>query len=93
MKVEPKLRLLIIVVFVLLGALFLCEERYNTDEVMFNAVYGLLTGFSAILLNELRKELGQEQLPPPPLPGADRVKTTMTQEQTISQPPPPAHTP
>lgn len=49
---------------------------------MFQAVYGLLTGFSAILLNELRKEFGQ------PIPEDTQVKRkTITEEQTISPSP------
>lgn len=50
---------------------------------MFQAVYGLLTGFSAILLNELRKELG---LPPD---DAQIKRKTITEEQTISPAPGP----
>lgn len=82
MKVAPQLRLLAFIVFLLLIALFVCEERYRSDGQMFQAVYGLLTGFSAILLNELRKEFGQ------PIPEDTQVKRkTITEEQTISPSP------
>lgn len=80
MKLDPKLRLLAIVVFVLLGSLFYCEHMFPKDGQMFQAVYGLLTGFSAILLNELRKELGQPAELPPDTIG----------RKTVQEPVPPA---
>lgn len=64
MKLDPKLKLLAMVVFTLLACLFYCEHMFPKDGQMFQAVYGLLTGFSAILLNELRKDFGQAELPP-----------------------------
>lgn len=89
MKLDPKLRVLVFVVFALLIALFGCEERYRSDGQMFQAVYGLLTGFSAILLNELRKEFGQ-----PEDPAASQItKTTVSEVHTVSPPPPPAAPP
>lgn len=85
MKVDPKLRVLVFIVFALLVALFGCEERYRSDGQMFQAVYGLLTGFSAILLNELRKEFGQPDVPP----DAQVTKRRVSEESTVSISEPP----
>ena len=59
MRIDPKLKLLTMVVFVFLAALLYCEHLVPKDGVLFQTINNAFVGFAAILGNDLRKELGQ----------------------------------
>lgn len=91
---EGKLKVLAGTVAFFLVSLFYCAHLFPNNERLFQAVETLLSGFAAILMAELRKELGQELVQPPPGGGTENMQTTVTSKTgpavPVTPPTPPA---
>jgi hypothetical protein len=77
MRLEGKLKLLFVSTFLLLVALFVSESFFKDDSQLFQVIATLLSGFSGILLSELKKELGIENTPPPGTTSQVTTRTTV----------------